>query len=295
MRAWIHNPKFVAVIVAVTAGGIILAGVFLLSGREEDVQERPHTFLENREASEFESADDSFLDADADGLLGWEENLWGTDVHNPDSDGDGTPDGDEVRNGRDPTIAPPDTRIPAVPDEAADAFIPTTPFHFNAGQNGSAMEPSGAVSEPKPANPLKQYGNDLGGTLTTHLANISWEESRVFGAIIDGPNDRDFADLEEIAALYAALSNAMDSMEIPSEAADVHGALQTGYKNQSDAVVKLASYRRELAVPASAFAPYNETVKEAGKRLIAVADFFRDQGVSFSAHEPGSIFVIPGR
>ena len=118
---------------------------------------------------------------------------------------------------------------------------------------------------------------------------------RVFEAIINDPNERDFADLEDIAASYAALSNAMDSIEIPLEAAGVHGALQTSYKNQSDAIVKLASYKRELAVPASAFAPYNEAVIETGKGLVAVADFFKNKGVSFSAHEPGSIFVIPGR
>jgi hypothetical protein len=43
------------------------------------------------------------FDLDNDGLLDWEEDLWGTDPNNSDSDGDGTPDGEEVDLGRIPT------------------------------------------------------------------------------------------------------------------------------------------------------------------------------------------------
>lgn len=47
-------------------------------------------------------------DSDGDGLRNWEENLWGTKIDNPDTDGDGTKDGAEVDAGRNPTIAGPD-------------------------------------------------------------------------------------------------------------------------------------------------------------------------------------------
>lgn len=47
-------------------------------------------------------------DSDNDGLRDWEEGLWKTELENPDSDGDGTPDGEEVRNKRNPTKAGPD-------------------------------------------------------------------------------------------------------------------------------------------------------------------------------------------
>jgi hypothetical protein len=45
----------------------------------------------------------SGLDDDADGLLNWEESLWGTSLANPDSDSDGTNDGEEVQTNRNPT------------------------------------------------------------------------------------------------------------------------------------------------------------------------------------------------
>jgi hypothetical protein len=42
------------------------------------------------------------LDTDADGLPDYIENYYGTDPNNPDTDGDGYKDGEEVENGYDP-------------------------------------------------------------------------------------------------------------------------------------------------------------------------------------------------
>lgn len=48
------------------------------------------------------------LDTDGDGLYDWEEELWKSDPNNKDTDGDGTNDNDEVKEGRNPTVAGPD-------------------------------------------------------------------------------------------------------------------------------------------------------------------------------------------
>lgn len=52
-------------------------------------------------------------DDDNDGLLNADEVLWGTDSRNPDSDGDGASDGDEVEAGRNPTIPGPNDALPS--------------------------------------------------------------------------------------------------------------------------------------------------------------------------------------
>lgn len=44
------------------------------------------------------------LDSDKDGLKDWEEGLWKTDPKNPDTDGDGTSDGEEIKLGRNPLV-----------------------------------------------------------------------------------------------------------------------------------------------------------------------------------------------
>lgn len=71
------------------------------------------------------------LDSDGDGLKDWEEELWHTDPHNSDTDGDGTSDGTEVKQGRNPLIRGPNDKLDAEtiatkvnPDAAKD--IPDT-------------------------------------------------------------------------------------------------------------------------------------------------------------------------
>ncbi|MFA5841515.1 MAG: hypothetical protein WC835_00955 [Candidatus Paceibacterota bacterium] len=57
-------------------------------------------------------------DADQDGLKYWEEALWGTDPNNTDTDKDGTPDGEEVKEKRSPVLAGPNDKLKTIsPDE----------------------------------------------------------------------------------------------------------------------------------------------------------------------------------
>jgi hypothetical protein len=53
------------------------------------------------------------VDNDNDGLPDWEETLWKTDPRNPDTDGDGTKDGEEVGLGRNPAKKGPKDELAA--------------------------------------------------------------------------------------------------------------------------------------------------------------------------------------
>ena len=48
---------------------------------------------------------DPSLDSDDDGLTDAMEEIYGTDKNNPDTDGDGYLDGDEIENGYDPLVS----------------------------------------------------------------------------------------------------------------------------------------------------------------------------------------------
>jgi len=63
-------------------------------------------------------------DTDKDGLTSWEEGLYKTDPKNSDTDGDGTPDGEEIKVGRDPTVASPHDGINEVKEKAAQIEAP---------------------------------------------------------------------------------------------------------------------------------------------------------------------------
>lgn len=56
-------------------------------------------------------ANDAGKDSDDDGLKDWEEGLYGTDPKKADTDGDKTPDGEEIRLGRDPLKKWPDDKV----------------------------------------------------------------------------------------------------------------------------------------------------------------------------------------
>ncbi len=93
-------------IVSVFFAFLVMGGGFLL------LRDSFGTNEFNREAITLNTnsllADEAQRDGDSDGLKDWEEGLWKTDPKNPDSDGDGTFDGEEVRNTRNPLKAGPD-------------------------------------------------------------------------------------------------------------------------------------------------------------------------------------------
>jgi hypothetical protein len=67
--------------------------------------------LERKTGDNFKSGD-----GDEDGLPDWLEEFYKSDPNNPDTDGDGTNDGDEIKEKRDPTIAGPDDAFPLQKD-----------------------------------------------------------------------------------------------------------------------------------------------------------------------------------
>jgi hypothetical protein len=106
--------------VKATAIGVVVAlisvGLFItiaLLPRKKSAAPAPRT--QNRTLSVVEEAARAQLseDGDQDGLKDWEEALWNTARDNPDSDNDGTPDGEEVKTGRNPAVKGPNDTLKA--------------------------------------------------------------------------------------------------------------------------------------------------------------------------------------
>jgi len=94
---------------------LVLAGGFwFFSGQNQKGQTYKKSSLEVSMSKIANNA--NTLDYDNDGLKDWEETLWKTDIENPDTDGDGTPDGEEVKLGRNPTQAGPGDKLPSAED-----------------------------------------------------------------------------------------------------------------------------------------------------------------------------------
>lgn len=118
MSTWnryLPSGQFIGVATPIVIGLVITFGLIYfsypdLSGNAHTVEEeRTNLLAVATEALMREQFTD--VDSDKDGLLDWEEHLWGTDPNNPDSSGDGMQDGEAVRQGRDPLVAGPDNLL----------------------------------------------------------------------------------------------------------------------------------------------------------------------------------------
>mgnify|MGYP001618473286 FL=1 len=86
--------------------GIFIGGVVVLRTQGIGAQ-----ILTEGKKVLFPTASEPDADPDNDGLKNWEEEIYKTDPRNPDSDGDGYLDGEEVASGYDPAIKSPNDAL----------------------------------------------------------------------------------------------------------------------------------------------------------------------------------------
>ncbi len=97
-------------IISVVAGAVVLIVSRLKTNSVVVVTPSPSSFPQSNLNSQ--QVADPTGDSDQDGLSNAAEALWSTDPNNPDTDGDGFKDGEEVGASHNPTIAGPNDRLP---------------------------------------------------------------------------------------------------------------------------------------------------------------------------------------
>ncbi len=95
-------------VIAIIVGIILLIGGVIFVYKYSDEQ----ALLGKRVSK---TVSESFIDSDNDGLRDWEEELFKTDPRNPDTDGDGYLDGEEVNSGHNPLVKAPGDKLSFYP------------------------------------------------------------------------------------------------------------------------------------------------------------------------------------
>lgn len=117
------------------------------------------------------------LDSDHDGLKNWEETLWGTDPNNPDTDGDGTPDGEEAEHNRNPAKKGADTITDASSFDVPDYFKNSTSTTEAVGRElfakYIALKRSGTFSAVTQASLVNDLNNTI---LASGNINVSYKK-----------------------------------------------------------------------------------------------------------------------
>lgn len=201
-------------------------------------------------------------DDDKDGLLNWEEALWKTDPHNPDTDNDGTPDGAEVDAGRSPVVRGPNDKLHIVAATTtetgtldvdvssttqtrlfAQTFIST---YLNTKLYGGSLEnqvdtlTAIALPELSPptqhtsteltttmnlsGNSIHTYGNISGGILKKNAPNVQNELGIILRAMYEN-NPAYIPDLLKTAEAYRKNAADLLTVTVPVDLQRRHVAL----------------------------------------------------------------------
>ena len=135
----------------------------------------------------------STIDSDDDSLADWQEELWGTNAHKFDTDGDGTSDGREVKEGRDPLVPGPDDRYskPLVATNLASGATYEYDKDTNVGNNLTEQVSINLATNYLNAKSLGTYspamGEQIADQITTTVTNAGLYNDILLSDLNIGP------------------------------------------------------------------------------------------------------------
>lgn len=273
-------------------------------------------------------ADKAAEDSDKDGLVNWEETLWGSDPAVADSDKDGTSDGEEVKLGRNPikpgpndvfTGASIDEKIKAITavdqDKTLTGQVSRDFFatYIQAKQSGVALdaETQTKIIEQTFINRnfsvpvkeytitdlnigqdnLREYGNDLGKAFQTGLAKDPETEIQILQAALASSLESDLARLDPIIAGYKSIIANAAKVKTPKEMAATHVALLNGL---SHVLSDIEGFRKILSDPLvglGGVTNYYQDVDAMQKAIFDITAMFAQRNVTFKQDEYGYVLV----
>ncbi len=158
---------------------------------------------------------DSNADSDNDGLKNWEEKLWKTDILTADTDGDGTSDGDEVKDGRDPI------KVGLETPRGSGRWSDALPKPENIALNSGASTISLTMTQQIAAQFANSYfalkgaagGQSLNGDIQQKLADsLSLEIEKGAAAYSDQYTEKDIK-INKFVGVKTYLSNLGDAFD----------------------------------------------------------------------------------
>lgn len=256
-------------------------------------------------------------DTDSDGLFDWEETLRGTNLQNSDSDGDGTTDGDEIKQERNPLLAGPND----VAREAIDNSIIDTASSeadINAKQTVSSELSKNLLTQ---LVYLKQNGGltaenkqELVKSLTSFTAesfsyrtykkeelliieNSTSDDLRIYASNfatiqvdlltnIAQRGDAIINDVGVLSSIYAASAKKLSEIAIPRVLADIHVNIVNNYSIVSKA---LESFKDDSdpAKKTIAIGAYQNATVNQEQSLGIIATYLRQNGILFTSDQVG--------
>ena len=314
------------IIVLLFAVIIIAGGTFAVS----KYKERPKPY-ENPTASLITETDKiATADTDRDNLMDWEEELWKTDKNNPDTDADGTEDGEEIHSGRNPLVKGPNDKLdegtlaskinatseqdlsetdkfsrelfvrfvasresnPTPPTEAEYAIFVENALLKQNSQEKTRVYGAGdfKVVNTEDEVSIRAYGNELGKILTKKPKKPLEHEMIILGRAIENDNPAELVKLEDNVAEYRRIKADLLAEGVPKSALPWHIELT----NATEAMIgSITSMQIAWSDPIKALPGIGKYTDNSTNFLLSIQGFkkyFELQTIIFEQNESGYVF-----
>ena len=307
------------IIAILTASAIVVVSFFTSQPPQQAPLTKDPVSSQNKTLED----DPTKKDSDNDGLYDWEENLWGTDLNDPDTDGDGTKDGEEVVQNRNPLIAGPDDllydnsglilpgsteeEMTAAKEEFYSMFLEqrgeeirdmtvlalTQNFNKEEFVNREKYSLNDlTLSSKNDEDFIRSYGNTV-GEIFARYANkhdYPYDEVVIFGEAIKNKDSSNLFKLEFVSLAYKNLAEDLLSIEIPMSVAENHLSLVNGYGMFSKTVGAMQFFFED---PLRGGLAYETYVGQTALNQVAIFNimlYFENKNIKFEEDEPGNLF-----
>jgi hypothetical protein len=292
-----HTPIYIGIIILV----IILAGFSFYMKSIED----PYIATTPIESSPND-------DQDNDGLKNWEETLWKTDPNNPDTDGDGTNDGNEINQGRDPVVKGPDDNIEGIlfngsnTDDLAVSLLSS--YVETVNQDGSindnAQDIANRALEADISKPFvitydssnlnyggntiedyRVYGNNF-AQLFSYFQN-SPDEIRAVTRAMQSNDPNELLVLDTVIGNYQSFLSNFLTMSVPSEIGDEHLIAANSLSEIIADINGMKLLFTDTIIAVDSISTYQITAKKVQTSLADIINKIIESGVQYSPGEIG--------
>lgn len=324
MQKYLPSKKFLYTLLAVLFAILLVWGVNSLANRVDKGNNSEIGTINEKESEIFKQV--LAVDSDEDGLKDWEEALWKTDPDIKDTDSDGTTDGQEINDNRDPLKkAPGDEFDPLIIAEnkkseaefkkltQTDQLAQTFFSQYIASKNNGTLSKTNKqiildtavsqvastnnvtkytkanlrISTNNSAEALKAYGNSITVGAQNNSKETIRQELSVLATAIDEEDPNELKNLEGAIKLYETIINTYLIMEVPSELTTVHLDIINNLSAIKNDVEKMKLIFSDALQAILAIDDYKKSVEKLRENFSNLGKYFQSKDIVFKENDPG--------
>jgi hypothetical protein len=305
----------------IIALGILFIGIAVIQKEQADNDAR--TLTAGHPA--VETVND--IDTDHDGLPDWREKLYfGSNINNPDTDDDGTNDGDEVRAGRNPIVKntaaigqTPNDKLPLLGEthyaaSSTDTLGLKKDFFAQYLAQGSknikettfrdlikkvdakTFAPNREiinlnVSSENDVSGIKTYANAFGVVIQKYsIRQTDQNEDVVIKNAMTKRDANTRAELQLFAIVYKNFAKDLLAIPVPSLLAKAHLLIVNGYEGMSTGLYAIGSMQTDPINGTAGYEAYMKYRLDVIDGYAMIVAYIADHRITFDATEPGYPF-----